>query len=93
MRHLTKIFVSAAALLLVGGCGDDTDAPGDASAPASTAPNIIGCNSVRYQGFTYSGIGCAPGIASFDVTTTQNGHTASFHIECRGGCVAAVTAR
>ena len=54
-------------------------------------PEIVGCNSVKYKGYTYTNLGCAPGIASFNVTTTQGGHTASFHITCSGGCIATVS--
>lgn len=54
-------------------------------------PEIVGCNSVKYEGYTYTNIGCAPGIRSFDTTITQGGHTASFHIECSEGCVSSVT--
>lgn len=54
-------------------------------------PEIVGCDSVKYKGFTYTGLGCRPGVASFDVTITQNGHTASFHVTCTRGCISSVT--
>jgi len=54
-------------------------------------PQIVGCDSVKYKGFTYTNLGCRPGVASVDVTTTQNGHTASFHITCSGGCISSAT--
>lgn len=57
----------------------------------SDIPEIVGCNSVKYKGYTYTNLGCAQGIASFDVTTTQGGHTASFHITCSNGCISSVT--
>lgn len=53
-------------------------------------PEIVDCNSVKYKGYTYTNLGCAPGIASFNVTTTQGGHTASFYITCSGGCISSV---
>lgn len=54
-------------------------------------PEIVGCNSVKYKGYTYTGLGCRPGLVSFDVTITQNGHTASFHITCSNGCISSAT--
>jgi hypothetical protein len=59
------------------------------TSPSST-PQIAGCNSVSYQGTTYSNLGCAVGIASFTSTITQNGRTASFSITCSGGCISTV---
>lgn len=53
-------------------------------------PEIVGCNSVKYKGHTYTNLGCAQGIRSFDVTITQEGHSASFHIECSNGCISSV---
>ncbi|MFC1575956.1 hypothetical protein ACFL5A_04875 [Gemmatimonadota bacterium] len=71
---------------LVVACGDD-------SPTEPSGPEIVACNSVRYQGFTYTNIGCAPGIASFDVDITSGTHSASFHITCSSGCVSTVTVR
>lgn len=49
---------------------------------------IVGCNKVSYKGVTYTITGCEqPGVASFDVTITQNLNTASFHITCSSGCI------
>jgi len=53
--------------------------------------SVVGCNQVSYQGFTYTITGCEPGVASFNVTITQSGHTASFRITCSGGCVSSAT--
>ena len=64
-----------------------------ASTSASTNPEIVGCNSVKYKGTTFSNIGCSPGIASFDVSMSQNGVSASFHIICSNGCISAVTVK
>jgi hypothetical protein len=58
---------------------------------ASNNPEIVGCNSVKYNGYTFTNLGCQPGIASFDVSGTQNGHAYSFHITCSNGCVSSVT--
>ena len=74
------VFVS----IICMGCSKKDDEKDD-------KPEIVGCNSVKYQGYTYTNLGCAQGIASFDVTTTQGGHTASFHITCSGGCISSVT--
>jgi len=51
-------------------------------------PEIAGCNSIKYNGETYNNVGCAPGIRSFDISY---GDGASFHVECSGGCVSAVS--
>ena len=57
-------------------------------------PEIIDCNSVKYKGYKYVDIGCnQPGIATQDITVTQNGHTASFYITCSDGCISSVTAQ
>lgn len=58
---------------------------------SSNIPEIVGCNSVKYQGYTFTNLGCEPGIASLDVSISQNGHSADFHIICSGGCVSTVT--
>ncbi|MBU2446187.1 MAG: hypothetical protein KJ666_11555 [Bacteroidetes bacterium] len=65
--------------------------PGCSTEPESDKPEIVGCNSVKYKGVTFSRIGCAPGIASFYVTATQGGVTGNFHITCSGGCILSVT--
>jgi len=64
---------------------------GDSGSTGSAAPEIVGCNSVRYQGYTYGSLGCAPGIASFTVSGSQNGHNFCFDITCSGGCISGVT--
>jgi hypothetical protein len=57
-------------------------------------PKIIDCNSVKYEGYKYVDIGCnQPGIATEDITVTQNGHTASFFITCSDGCISSVIAQ
>lgn len=53
-------------------------------------PTIVGCNSVKYKGYTFTQLGCAPGIASFKTSGTQNGHEFSFFITCSGGCISSV---
>jgi len=52
-------------------------------------PEIVGCNSVKYKGITYTNLGCEPGLRSFDISTSQG--PASFHIECSKGCISKVT--
>ena len=84
------------ALVLACGDGDSATAP-EAQTETQTmvGPTIVGCNSVRYEGHTFNNIGCAPGIASFDVeiSETVGGETfaASFHITCASGFVSGVT--
>ncbi|MBM4167744.1 MAG: hypothetical protein FJ215_01095 [Ignavibacteria bacterium] len=68
----------------------DKDEP---TQPTQDKPEIVGCNSVKYKGVTFSNIGCAPGIASFDVSITQGGVSASFHVTCSGGCISSVTVK
>jgi hypothetical protein len=85
MRTHALWIVGAAAALTVAACKDDS------TEPASQTPQIAGCNSVTYKGTTFTNIGCAPGIASFDVEISQNGVSGHFHITCTGGCVATVT--
>ena len=46
---------------------------------------------MRYEGYTYTNLGCTYGIESMDVTIDQNGHTANFYIECTNGCISYVT--
>ena len=60
---------------------------------SSSTPEIVGCNSVKYKGMTFSNIGCSYGIESFDTDICQNGTCASFHVTCSGGCVSSVTVR
>jgi hypothetical protein len=77
--------IGATVLALVwGGCSSD-------GGTGSAAPEIVGCNSVRYQGVTYGSLGCAPGIASFTVSGSQNGNTFCFDITCSAGCISGVT--
>lgn len=61
--------------------------------PEPDKPEIVGCNSVKYKGYTFTGLGCAPGIASFNTSGTQNGHEFNFSITCSGGCISSVTVR
>jgi hypothetical protein len=70
------------ALIVMFGCKDDSK---------DETPQVVGCTEVKYQGYTYTISGCRNGVISFDVTTSQGGHTASFHITCSGGCVKGAT--
>lgn len=72
-------------LLVPISCGEGDDGTGP-----SSAPQVTGCNSVTYQGATYSNLGCAPGIASFTTQITQAGQSACFNITCSAGCVSSV---
>ena len=83
------IVAALACVTVVVACGGSSDAPTASS--QSSAPQITGCNSVAYKGTTFSNLGCAPGIASFDATINQNGVTAKFHVVCSSGCVSSVT--
>ena len=78
----------AVAALAAAACNGDSTGP---SQSENNDPEIVGCNSVKYKGTTFSNIGCAPGIASFDVAINQNNVMANFRITCSGGCVATVT--
>lgn len=53
-------------------------------------PTIIGCNSVKYKGYTFTHLGCEPGIASFKTSGTQGEHEFCFFITCYGGCISSV---
>jgi hypothetical protein len=78
----------ATVLLLLPSCGSD-DSTG------SSAPEIAGCNSVRYQGYTFNlgfaGGGCAPGVASFTQSGSQGGQSYCFNVTCSNGCISGVT--
>lgn len=50
-------------------------------------PEITGCNTIEYDGKTYSNVGCAPGIASFDVSINDS---PTFHVTCSSGCISSV---
>lgn len=78
--------VALAAALMMPACGGDD---GGVSGP-SGQPQVLACNTVSYQGITYSSLGCAPGIASFTSTITTQGRTVCFNVTCSGGCVSAV---
>ena len=86
-RRIVAVMGMAIAALVVVllACGDDEKDKKD------NTPQVVGCDQVKYQGYTYTISGCQPGVASFDVTTNQNGHTASFHITCSSGCIASAT--
>ncbi|MCB0581592.1 MAG: hypothetical protein KDD10_20070 [Phaeodactylibacter sp.] len=75
--------IIALSFILVLGCKKNDDSP-------SNAVTILGCNKVEYRGNDFT-INCAPGVVSFQVTTTQNGNTASFMVECESGCLKTVT--
>jgi hypothetical protein len=79
MKKIVRVSAIVAFIILLFSCEKNDE------------PEIVGCNSVKYQGYTYTILGCEPGIASFDCTATQNGHTASFSITCSGGCISSVT--
>lgn len=81
MRRLAPLALLVA-LMLPAACGD-----GDSTTGSSSAPTVVACNSVSYKGTTYTNLGCAPGIASFQVTITQSGQTACFSVTCSAGCV------
>jgi len=68
----------------------DKDEP---TQPTQDKPEIVGCNSVKYKGVTFSNIGCSPGVASFDVSISQGGVSASFHVTCSSGCISSVTVK
>lgn len=51
-------------------------------------PEIVGCNSIKYKGKTYSNVGCAVGIRSFNI---EYGDGVCFHVECSGGCISSVS--
>lgn len=81
MKNLALFFLTGAAALLFLSC------------EKSNEPEIVGCNSVKYKGYTYTNLGCTSNMLSMDVTVTQNGHTASFYITCSDGCISSVTAK
>lgn len=76
-----RVLLIGLLLLLHVGC------KGDDATRASAEPEIVGCNSVLYQGVTYSNLGCAPGLLSFTVEGSQNGRSFCFDITCSGGCI------
>jgi hypothetical protein len=87
-HFLARAFVAVCVPLVVFSCNKDEHPQGT----GSSTPEVVGCSSVKYQGYTYSITGCSQqGVASFDVTISQNGHTASFHITCSNGCIATAT--
>jgi hypothetical protein len=59
----------------------------DGGTSPSSGPTVSGCNSVTYQGFTYTTSGCTGGVLSYQTTIGQSGHTACFNITCSSGCV------
>lgn len=75
----------AVSIVGVLACGDKKSST---TAPSNT-PTVTACNSISYQGATFTGLGCSPGVASFTATTTQNGRTACFNITCSAGCISA----
>lgn len=80
-------FCAAVAVCLAGAVACSSSDGGT----GSSAPEIVGCNSVLYRGVTYGNLGCAPGIASFTVSGSQNGNSFCFNITCSAGCVSGVT--
>jgi len=77
-------------ITLLIGCNDD----GTTNTPeTSNIPEIVGCNSVKYQGYTFTNLGCQPGMVSFDISGSQNGHDFSFHVTCSNGCISSVTVK
>ena len=89
---LRTCFIVATVLsvfLLMQGCKNE-------NSPATTSTNkplVTGCDTVSYQGTTWNlGSGsCSGGVSSYDVTITQNGKTAKFHITCQNGCIKSAT--
>ncbi|MBN2524100.1 MAG: PQQ-binding-like beta-propeller repeat protein [Bacteroidales bacterium] len=77
-------------LLLLIACNKDdtTDIPEE---EPDNGPKIVGCNSVEYDGYIYNNIGCAPGIAFFNIQITEGEHSAEFNIQCSDyGCISYV---
>lgn len=80
--NFIPIFFMCACIAFFTFCEDDEE---------ESKPEIVGCNSVEYKGTTFSNLGCAYGIASFDISGSQNGKEFDFHIECENGCISKVT--
>ena len=88
LKPKTLMLIALAVLVMLFGTIFLTTCKSPASADDHDTATIVGCDRVRYGGFTYSITGCSQsGVVSFDVTITQSGHTASFHITCSGGCI------
>jgi hypothetical protein len=79
--------LAAALLLFLPSCGRD--------GTGSSAPEIAGCNHVRYQGYTFNlglfGGGCGGGVASFTQSGSQGGRSYCFDVTCSSGCISGVT--
>jgi hypothetical protein len=75
-----------ASTILLPVCGSDS--------PTASSNNVVvtGCNTVTYQGNTWSNLGCAPGVASFTATITTGGRTACFQVTCSSGCISTARA-
>lgn len=57
-----------------------------------SAPDVVGCSKVKYKGVVFTLTTCSEyGASSYNVTTTQSGKTASFHITCSNRCIKTVT--
>jgi len=77
------VFLALLLSLQISSCGDDGTGPSD-------KPEVTGCSSVRYDGYTWN-IQCDPGVASFTVEISTGGRSACFHITCSNGCVSSAT--
>lgn len=51
-------------------------------------PKVTGCNSFKYDGDTFSSVGCGPSIRSFDY---KRDNSPWFHVECSRGCISSVS--
>ena len=81
MKNL-KLFVVLTAFLIVVGCEKEEE----------DKPEIVGCEKVEYQGYTYTLNGCTGGgVISYNVDIEQGGHKASFHVTCSNGCLSQVS--
>lgn len=76
------ILLSVGTLSVFTRCVNDTD--------EDESPKIVGCNSVEFRGWTFTHLGCTPGINSFTTYGTENGHEFNFRIYCRDGCISRV---
>jgi len=88
LKPKTLMLIALAVLVMFFGTFFLTTCKSPASADDDDIATVVGCGQVRYGGITYNITGCGQsGVVSFDVTITQSGHTASFHITCSGGCI------
>lgn len=81
---LRRCFGVVSLFVMVASCGGD-----DGQGPSDAAPQITGCNRVRYQDLTWT-TGCQPGITSFTQESCIEGTCACFDLTCSQGCVSTV---